>query len=61
MRKSDLSLYKHWVTQSGHFILAATVELGIGITYEKLLFYHDILEQIRDKKINDTVQRKYSS
>ena len=51
MRKCDIALDKYWVTQSGYFRLATTVLLGMGITDEKLLFYHVISEQRRDKKI----------
>ena len=42
IRKYDLSLEKYWVTQSGYFRLESTVELGMGITYGKLLFCHGI-------------------
>ena len=51
MRQYDLSLEKYWVTQSGYFILAITVELGIGITDGNFLFCHGILEGSMDKKI----------
>ena len=44
MRKSDLSLEKYWVTQSGYFRLANTVELGMGIKYGKLLYCHCVEE-----------------
>ena len=52
MRKSDLSLNKYWVTQSGYFRLSTTVTLGIIITDEKLLFCHVISEGSVDKKIS---------
>ena len=52
MRKSDLSLNKYWVTQSGYFRLSTTVTLGMIITDEKLLFCHVISEGSVDKKIS---------
>ena len=36
--------------KSGYFRHATTVELGMGITYGKLLLCHDISEKTRDKK-----------
>ena len=36
--KSDLALEKYWVTHSDYFRLVTTVELGMEITYGKLLF-----------------------
>ena len=51
MRQYDPSLEKFRVTQTGHFRLATTVALGMGITYGKLLFYHVILEVSVEKKI----------
>ena len=50
MKHSDLSLEKYWVTQSGYFILATTVALGMGITDEKLLYCHGVSEVNVDKK-----------
>ena len=50
MRQSDLSLDKYWVTQSGYFRLATTVELGMGITDGKLLHCHGVAEGNEDKK-----------
>ena len=38
------------MTQSGCFRLVITVALNMGVTYGKLLFYHGISYQIRDKK-----------
>ena len=52
MRKSDTALHKYWVTKSGYFRLATTVELGMGIKYEKLLFYNGISVGRADKKIS---------
>ena len=52
MRQSDTTLEKYWVTQSGYFILATTVALGIGITDGNLLFCHGISEESTDKKIS---------
>ena len=51
MRQSDIALDKYWVTQSGYFILATTVELGMGITYWKLLLCNGISEKSKDKNI----------
>ena len=52
MRQSDVALEKYWATQSVYFRLATTVTVGIGITYGKLLFYHGISEQSKDKTIS---------
>ena len=52
MRKSDLALDKYWVTQSGYFRVATTYVLGMGITYGKLLYCHDVAEGNVDKKIS---------
>ena len=52
MRQSDLALEKYWVTQSGYFILATTVALGMGITDGKLLYFHGVAEGNMDKKIS---------
>ena len=49
MRQSDL-VDKYWVTHSGNFRLATTVELGMGITDEKISIFHGILEWSKDKK-----------
>ena len=40
------------MTQSGYFRLATTVMLGIGITYEKLLFCRGISEESRENKFS---------
>ena len=37
MIQSAIAIEKYWVTQSGYFILAAIVALGMGITYGELL------------------------
>ena len=37
MQQYDIVLEKYWVTQSGYFILATTVALGMGIIDGKLL------------------------
>ena len=42
MQKYDLALHKYQATKSGYFRLATAVELGMGITYGELLFYHGI-------------------
>ena len=52
MCQSEQVLDKYWVTQSGYFILATTVALGMGITDAKLLFCHGISDQSRDRKIS---------
>ena len=51
MRQSDIAQEKYWVTQSGFFRLVTTVALGVGITYGKLLFCHDVAEGDVEKKI----------
>ena len=48
----DLALDKYGVKQSGYFILETTVSLGMGITDEKLLFYHGISEGSVDKQFS---------
>ena len=58
MRQCDLDLDKYWVTQSGYFRLATTVELGMVITDEKLLFCHGISEESVQKNIST---RNYNS
>ena len=50
MHNYYLELEKYWVKRSGYFRHATTVELGMGITYVKLLLYHDISEKTGDKK-----------
>ena len=52
MWQSYLALDKYWVTQSGYFILATEVALGVGITYEKLLYCHGVAEVNVDRKIS---------
>ena len=52
MRQSDPALEKYWLTQSGYFILATTVSLGMGITDGKLLFCHSVSEGNMDKNIS---------
>ena len=52
MQKSDIALEKYWVTQSGYFILATTVALGMGITDVKLLLCHGISEQSKENNIS---------
>ena len=52
MRQSNLDIDEYWMTQSGYFILATTVILGMGITYGKLLFCHSISEGNVDNKIS---------
>ena len=51
--QSGLALEKYWVTQSGYFILATTVVLGVVIIYGKLLFCHGILERSVYKKVSN--------
>ena len=41
---------KYWLTQRGYFRIKTTVELGIDITYRKLLFCHSISEESADNK-----------
>ena len=45
MHKSELFLYKYWLTQSGYFRIATTVVLGMGITDGKIPFYNVISEE----------------
>ena len=52
MRQSDLDLDKYWVTQSGYFRLATTVELGMGITGENIIVCRGISYQVIDKKFS---------
>ena len=58
MQLSDLVLDKYWVTYSEHFRLETTLELGMGITYWKLLFCHVISEQSKENKFST---REYNS
>ena len=51
-------LERYWVTQSGYFRLATTVELGMVITDGKLLFCHGFSMGGVDKKIST---REYNS
>ena len=44
MQNYDLEIYKYWITKSGYFRIATTVELGMGIADGKILFYHFISE-----------------
>ena len=52
MSQSDLVLDKYWVTQSGYFRLATTVEFGMGIIDGKILFCHGISEGGEGKKFS---------
>ena len=52
MLQYDLSLDKYWVTHHGYFILATIFSLGMGITNEKLIFYHGVSKVNVDKKIS---------
>ena len=51
MQQSDIALEKYWVTQSGCFRLATTVELGMYITNRKLLYFYGVSEGNVDKKL----------
>ena len=55
MWQSYLALDKYWVTKIGYFRLANTVALGMGTTYRKLLFCHDISEESVDKKFQPEI------
>ena len=60
MWKSDLTLDKYWVAQSGYFRLATKVGFGMGITDGKLLFCHGISEVNVDKQnFNERLQQQY--
>ena len=52
MWQSDISLEKYRVTQSGYFILATTVALGMGITDGKIQYYHGGAQGNEEKKIS---------
>ena len=52
MWQYNIAINKYWVNQSGYFRLATTVALVMGIKYGKLLFYHLISEQSKDKNIS---------
>ena len=52
MRNSDIVLEKYWITQSVHFRLATTVELGMGITDGKLIYCHGVSEGNVDRNIS---------
>ena len=51
MIQYDLKLRKYWVRQSDYFSLGTTVALDLCVIDGKLLFYHVISEQIKEKKI----------
>ena len=51
MRQSDIALDKYWVTQSDYFRLVTKLELGMGITYGKLLLCHENSDQSNHKTI----------
>ena len=52
MRKSDLVVEKYWVTQSGYFRLATTLELFLEVANGIILLCHGILYGSEDKKIS---------
>ena len=52
MGKYDIALDQYWVTQNDYFILENTVELGMGISYGKLLYCHGLAEGNVEKKIS---------
>ena len=52
MQQSDIELDKYWLTQSGYFRLAYTLELGVYIKDSNLLFCHVISEESMDKNIS---------
>ena len=58
MLQSKLVLDKYLEKQSGYFRLTTTVELGVGVTYRKLLFCHGVSEGNMEKK-NST--REYNN
>ena len=58
MWQSEIALDKYWVTQSGYFRLANTVELGIDIVDGKLLLCNVISEESVEGKIST---REYNS
>ena len=52
MWQSDIALDKYWLKRSGYFRLATTVELGMGITYGKLIYCCGVAEVNVDKNIS---------
>ena len=52
MGQSDLALEKYLLTQSGYFILATKVALGMGIADGKLIYCHGVSERNVDRKIS---------
>ena len=52
MRNYDLALDRYLVTQIGYFRLSSTLELGVGVTYGKLLYCHGVSEGDVDIKIS---------
>ena len=49
MMRYDTVIEKYWANQSVYFRLETMVEMGMGITDGKLLLYHGISEQIKEK------------
>ena len=52
MMKSDPSLEKYWVKQSGYFRLETTMSVDMEITDEKIFSCHGILEHSRERNYN---------
>ena len=52
MRQSDLALDIYWATQSGYFIIATTVALGVGTKDGMLIYCNGVAEGNVDKKIS---------
>ena len=52
MGKYDIALDQYWVTQSDYFRDENTVELGMGISYGKLLYCHGLAEGNVENKIS---------
>ena len=57
MSQSDPAVDKYWVTQSGYFRLATTVELGMMIIYGNIILCHGISEGSED---NIFLTREYN-
>ena len=58
--QSDISLEKYWETQSGYFILATRVSLGMGITDGELLYCRGVAkEKYGQENLSIRVQQQY--
>ena len=58
MRQYDLVQDNYWVTQSGYFILATTVALGMGIVDGKTLYCRGVADGNLEKNISTLEYKK---